>query len=237
MENTMHHWKAILFDLDGTLLDNNMEVFAMRFFERLAGKLGHLVPVADLVARAMQSTRDMASHDGTRTNEEVFAAAFYAPGILPREVAEPLLRDFYESEYPSLQKYTTKRPEAREVIEQASKSGCDVVLATNPVFPKSAIYQRMVWAGVQDLPFKWVTTYENSRSAKPNPRYFSQLLAQIGRSPNECLMVGDEAGDMVAATLGCETFLVPSATTKLTESTPTPTHKGSLQDLLRLLSS
>jgi HAD superfamily hydrolase (TIGR01549 family) len=232
----MQPWKAILFDLDGTLLDNNMDVFAMRFFEQLATRLGHLLPPKELVARAMQSTRDMASHDGTRTNEEVFAAAFYSSDNFSREVAEPLLKDFYERDYPALQKYTSRRDEARAIVTRAINAGCDVVLATNPVFPKSAIYQRMSWAGIEDLPFRVVTTYENSHSAKPNPRYFAQILSQIGHNPSDCLMVGDEAGDMVAATLGCSTFLVPSATTKLADNTPMPTHKGNLQDLLQLLS-
>ena len=231
----MGTWKAILFDLDGTLLDNNMDVFAMRFFERLATRLGHLLPPSELVARAMHSTREMAMHDGARTNEEVFASVFYPLGTCPREEAEPLLRDFYERDFKDLKQYTRQRPEARQVVLQAIEAGCDVVLATNPVFPKSAIRQRMEWAGIEDLPFRLVTTYENSRAAKPNPRYFQEVLSHIGRAPSECLMIGDEAGDMIAGTLGCATFLVPSATTKLTETSPAPTYRGELSEVLRVL--
>lgn len=231
----MRQWKAILFDLDGTLLDNNMEVFAKRFFERLAMRLGHLIPPGELVARAMQSTREMASHDGTRTNAEVFAEAFYPPGT--RAQAEPILCSFYESDFQELQQYTRKRPEARKVVLSAIEAGYEVVLATNPVFPRSAIYQRMKWAGIEDLAFRLVTTYESSRSAKPNPRYFQEILSQLGRSPSECLMVGDEAGDLMAAKLGCATFLVPSATTKLTEDTPAPTYQGSLVDVMYMLNA
>ena len=229
----MGRWKAILFDLDGTLLDNNMDVFARRFFERLASKLGHLLPPSELVARVMNITREMASHDGARTNEEIFNASFYPLGSCPRGEAESLLRDFYERDFKDLKQHTQRKAEARQVVLQALEAGCDVVLATNPVFPKSAIEQRMAWAGIEDLPFRLVTTSENSRSAKPNPRYFQEVLSQIGRSPSECLMIGDEAGDMVAGQLGCATFLVPSATTKLAENVPT--YRGALSEVLGLL--
>ena len=40
---------------------------------------------------------------------------------------------------------------------------------------------------------------------------------------------------MVAAHLGCLTFLVPGPRTKLSPTTPAPTYRGTLADLLILL--
>jgi FMN phosphatase YigB (HAD superfamily) len=38
-------------------------------------------------------------------------------------------------------------------------------------------------------------------STKPNSRYYSEILERIGRSPDECIMVGDDWGnDIVPAT-------------------------------------
>ena len=84
----------------------------------------------------------------------------------------------------------------------------------------------MQWAGVDDLPFKWVTTYENSRYCKPNLRYFDDACARLGHAPEACLVVGDEHMDMVARNIGCDTFLVEGPTNALQPSTPEPTYRG-----------
>jgi FMN phosphatase YigB (HAD superfamily) len=73
-----------------------------------------------------------------------------------------------------------------------------------------------------------VTTYENSRAAKPNLLYFEQVLDTIGHLPQAALVVGDE--DMVAAHLGCRTFLVPGPRTELAPITPRPAYQGTLAD-------
>jgi FMN phosphatase YigB (HAD superfamily) len=65
--------------------------------------------------------------------------------------------------------------------------------------------------------------------------YYEQILDTIGFPAEACLMVGDEDIDMVAAYLGCATFLVPSARTELTPTTPEPTYRGTLADLITLL--
>ncbi|UCC64811.1 MAG: HAD hydrolase-like protein [Anaerolineae bacterium] len=79
------------------------------------------------------------------------------------------------------------------------------------------------------------TTYENSRAAKPNLLYYEQILESIGQPPAASLVVGDEDTDMVAARLGCPTFLVPSPRTALDPGTPEPSYRGTLSDLGTLL--
>ena len=95
-----------------------------------------------------------------------------------------------------------------------------MAVATNPLFPETAIRQRLEWAGVADFPYQLVTTYENSRFCKPNQRYFDAIAAQLGHAPEACLVVGDEDMDMVAACAGCPTFLVPGPSTNLDPATP-----------------
>jgi hypothetical protein len=48
-------------------------------------------------------------------------------------------------------------------------------------------------------------------------------------------MVGDEDKDMVAAKLGCKTFLIESENTELSPDTPEPDFKGTLSDLRELI--
>jgi FMN phosphatase YigB (HAD superfamily) len=226
---------AVLFDLDGTLLDNDMDKFLPPYFHLLSSRMAHMVPPDKFLEDLMWATRVMMANDGRTTNEEVFAQAFFPRVGVPREVLEPLLLDFYEHDFPSLQTYTRRKPEARAVVELAFEQGRDVVISTNPLFPAVAVEERIRWAGVDGLPYTLVTSYENSRACKPNLLYFEHILETIGRTPQESLVVGDEDMDMVAAHLGCRTFLVPGPRTALGADTPPPTYQGSLAEVEEVL--
>jgi FMN phosphatase YigB (HAD superfamily) len=229
--------KAILFDLDGTLLDSNMNEFLPHYFKLLAARVSHILPPDEFMAHLMQASNAMVANDGRATNEEVFAAAFYPLIGHPREKIESVFLDFYTKDFPALRQYTHRKPEARQVVQQAFDLGYDVVIATNPLFPLTAVQQRLEWAGVADFSYRLVTSYENSRASKPNLIYYKQILESIGHRAVACLMVGDENMDMVAAHLSCLTFLVPGPRTELDPTTPKPAYRGTLVDLGALLQS
>jgi len=229
--------KAILFDLDGTLLDNDMDVFLPHYLKLLSARVAHVLPPEEFVACLMQASDRMATNDGGATNEEVFAEAFYPLAGRSREEIEPVFAAFYAEDFPKLRQHTRPRPAARQIVQQAFDLGYKVVVATNPFFPATAVEQRLEWAGVADFPYALVTSYENSRAAKPNLLYFEQILEHIGQPPEASLVVGDEDMDMVAAHLGCPTFLVPGPRTELAATTPQPTYRGTLADLGILLFS
>ena len=57
--------------------------------------------------------------------------------------------------------------------------------------------------------FEFITTFENSYSCKPNPRYYLEVAEKLGLSPEECLMVGNDVrDDMIAETVGMKVFLL-----------------------------
>ena len=207
--------KAILFDLDGTLLDVDINVFLDHYIRALTTHVAHLVPPDRFVPCLMQGSQAMMDNDGCETNQAVFGSTFFPCVGRSLGELEPLFNDFYANEYPKLRSYTRRKSEAHLAVEAAFDLGCDVVIATNPLFPLTAVQQRMEWAGVSGFPYRLVTTYENSRAAKPNLLYFEQVLDVIGHAPEACLMVGDEDLDMVAGRLGCSTFLVPVSYTHL----------------------
>jgi FMN phosphatase YigB (HAD superfamily) len=177
----------------------------------------------------------MLSNDGQVTNEEAFAEAFYPLAGHSREEMEEVFADFYSNTFPNLKQYTQYIPEARHVVQLAFDLEYTVVVATNPLFPATAVEQRLAWAGVADFPYRLVTTYENSRAAKPNLLYFEQVLETIDHAPEASMVVGDEDMDMVAGHLGCRTFLVPGPRTDLAPTTPPPTYQGTLADVGALL--
>jgi FMN phosphatase YigB (HAD superfamily) len=229
--------RAILFDLDGTLLHNNMDEFLPPYFQMLTARVTHLIRPDAFMAHLMAATERMLANNGPQTNEEVFASTFYPAVGLSREELEPVFHDFYVNDFPTLKGHTRAKPEARRVVQSAFDLGCDVVVATNPLFPSVAVQHRLEWAGIADLPFGLVTSYENSRAAKPNLLYFEQILETIGRPADAALVVGDEDMDMVAGHLGCQTFLIPGPRTELAPETPEPTYRGSLSDVGMLLQS
>ena len=51
--------RAILFDLDGTLLDNDMNLFLPRYFDLLSAHVEHLLPREEFISRLMRATRRM----------------------------------------------------------------------------------------------------------------------------------------------------------------------------------
>jgi HAD superfamily hydrolase (TIGR01549 family) len=232
MKNSL---KAILFDLDGTLLDSNMAEFLPHYLQRLSTRMAHLMPPKEFIARLMQATDVMAANDGRATNEEVFAAAFYPLIGRSRAEMEPLFRDFYLQDFPALKQYTRRKPEARPVVQTAFDLGYDVAIATQPLFPETAIRHRMAWADVDGFPYRLVTTYENSRFCKPNPRYFEEIARQLDHPTEACLMIGDEQLDMAAARAGCPTFFVAGPAASLDLDAPEPTYRGTLADVATLL--
>ena len=147
----------------------------------------------------------------------------------------PILDDFYENDFKKLRIHTDIKPEARSVVSKAFEKGYEVVIATTPVIPLTAIQQRLEWARVGDFNYKFITTIENMRANKPHKSYYAQIFNLLRLKSNECLMVGDENKDILAGKFGCLTYLVPSSNTNLEPSTPKPTFQGDLKGLLNLL--
>lgn len=228
-------FRAVLFDLDGTLLDNDMHRFLRHYYPLLAGRFAALVPEETFMQCLMQGAEAMLGNNGQETNEEAFNRVFYSLIGRPQEELEPIFEDFYAVDFPSLRHLTRSKPEAPAVVEQALEMGCDVVVSTNPLFPATAVEQRLAWAGVAGYPYRLVTSFENCRAAKPNLLYFEQILEAIGCPAGAALVVGDEDADMVAGHIGCSTFLVPGVRTELSPTTPEPHYQGSLADVGRLL--
>jgi len=72
--------KAILFDLDNTLLGNSMATFVPAYFQALTRYVAHLIPPDRLLTELLRATRAMEANDGNGpTNEEAFAAPIGIP--------------------------------------------------------------------------------------------------------------------------------------------------------------
>ena len=217
---------TLVFDLDDTLLVNPIDQFLPPYFAALTAYLAPYAPTDRLVPELLRATRTMMTNrDPQHTNEQVFAAHFYPALGRPEAELRPLIDRFYEDEFPKLQGYTAVVPEARPLLLTALARGHDLVVATNPVFPLRAIQHRLTWAGLGDIPFAFVTSYEVMHYTKPHPEYYHEILERIGRPPAECLMVGNDWDNDIAPAkaVGMRTFW-------MTDTAPysLPTAEGTL---------
>ncbi len=236
-EVTQVRYDVIFFDLDGTLLGLDMEVFLPAYFQHI-GKwvstrgmdpgpfLDHLVASTEAMLQ---------SEDPERKNKDVFLEHFLPslPG-LDQEGTVDLFDRFYEEAFPDLRSLSSPIPEAIEVVRALRGAGCRLVLATNPVFPRRAIDHRLRWAGLDLEDFEHITSYENSFHCKPRLQYYRDLLDLSGVSPGSALMVGNDPWeDMIAGELGMDTFLVDGYVVVRPEEVAfPPTYQGSLSDVV-----
>jgi FMN phosphatase YigB (HAD superfamily) len=227
--------KALLLDLDDTLLGNPMKTFIPAYFRALTDFVTEIQPPERLIEQLLIATRMMDGGDGAGpSNGEIFAEAFFAGLGVPRGELEPVFERFYAEAFPALRPLTAPRPAAPKIVEWAGQRGLQTAIATNPVFPRTAIEQRMEWAavGVDRFEYALVTSYENSHATKAQPAYYREILAVLGCGPEECLMVGDNWNwDMVnAAEVGIPGFWIADPSSPPPSVGSLPVGQGSLDD-------
>lgn len=202
---------TVLFDLDGTLLPMDQDLFTKTYFKGLTKKLAPYGYTPDqLIDAIWTGTKAMVTNDGSRTCEAAFWDRFAS--ILGQDVREkePIFAEFYANEFQSVQTVCGYNPEAAKLVRDLKAAGYRVVLATNPLFPAVATESRTRWAGLEPSEFELVTTYESARFCKPNPAYYREILEKLGVLPEDCVMVGNDVKeDMIpTAGLGMQTFLL-----------------------------
>lgn len=201
---------TILFDLDGTLLPMDQDIFANAYVKGLAMTAASAGYEPKAFSKAViAGTYAMVKNDGSKTNEEAFwdtIADIY--GNRARQDTH-IFDEFYRTDFQNIQSVCGYTPKAKELIKKIKTKRYRVVLATNPLFPTVATESRIRWAGLDPSDFEAYTTFEHSHYCKPNPHYYKELLEKLQLTPEECLMIGnDVVDDMVVNQLGMKVFLL-----------------------------
>lgn len=229
--------KTILFDLDGTLLPMDQDVFVEAYMRTLSKKLlPHGYDPKMLVKSIWAGTAAMIRNDGSKSNELAFWDCFDSIFGENSRKDEPKFDEYYRTDFPAVKVSCGFAPQAAQVISAIKKKGYRLVLATNPIFPAVATTQRIAWAGLNTEDFELVTTYENSHFCKPNLDYYREIFQKLELNPEECLMVGNDVGeDMVAQKLGCKVFLLTDCIINKVNADINDFPHGSFDDLLRFV--
>jgi HAD superfamily hydrolase (TIGR01549 family) len=230
--------KAILFDLDGTLLDVDMDVFLQHYFKKLASHCAPYMNPQEFVHHLLSATRAMMENrDPGLTNREVFWHHFTQNLSVPPENLIPHIEEFYRNVFPTLKEHTQQFPAAAEIMKTAESLNCVLVLATNPVFPLAAIRHRLNWAGLNEERFALITSYETMHACKPHPEYYLEIAEKMDVNPGECLMIGNDADDDIQAAkkAGMKTYLATNLLVNKSGKIPEPDYTGMVEDIPQLL--
>jgi len=201
---------TVIFDLDGTLLPMDMEVFLNKYFTELSFKFKDYFNPKELTEHIWASTGCMIKNKNPRiTNEEAFFEDFYKRVVHKPEIISPLFEDFYINDFKRLASATRKEELMQNTVKILKEKGYRLVIATNPIFPKLAINQRVEWAGFSIDEFDFITSFEKMHFCKPHLEFYQEVLDNIDKKPQECIMVGNDVEeDMVAKKLGLKTYLL-----------------------------
>lgn len=228
---------TVLFDLDGTLLPMDQNVFIKAHFGGLARRLApYGYEPQKLIDSIWQGTAAMVKNNGEVTNEERFWNGFEAAYGRPARQDEEHFAAFYREDFDKVSSSCGYTPAARAIVDTAKACGLRTALATNPIFPAIATERRIAWAGLSTSDFELVTTYENSRFCKPNLNYYRDVMQALGVCPEECLMVGNDVGeDMIAEALGCRVFLLTDCIINPKSKDISAYPNGSYEDLMAFI--
>lgn len=201
---------TILFDLDGTLLPMDTTLFTKLNLKGVAKKFKDYLTSEEDLKHMWKSAEHLLNKDSIdKSNKETLFEHFYERINHTEENIDSLLEDFYENEFNNLREISCQNEDIIKSVHLLKEKGYELVIVSNPVFPKSALIERIKWAGLDETCFKYITSFEEMHFAKPSLNYYKEVLAKIDKSPLECMMVGNNIEeDMVAHELGIKTYLI-----------------------------
>lgn len=232
--------RTILFDLDGTLLGMDENKFLEIYFPLLYKSFNDdSIEMKEFITNIMKAikatTKDTAFDlvvDTFKRNYQLFA------NRTAQQVDDDFLRfyDFYDNEFASVKSSTRRQPFMLEAIKYLKSKGYQLILATNPIFPMSAVKARIEWAGLNIDDFMFITYQEVVHYCKPQLAYYQEILSRYSLKPEETMMVGNDVEeDMISAELGLTTYLVKDCMISRNNLESEVKNQGSSEDFLKFV--
>lgn len=226
---------TILFDLDGTLLPMDTDLFIKKYFKALSIKLKDYFTLEEVTKHMWASTKYMMKNmEIEKTNQDAFFEDFYKTVDHKAEVLNPIFDEFYEKDFNKIKDVSEKNNHMIESVNILKEKGYDLVVATNPLFPKSAILNRIDWAGLREEDFIFITSFEEMHFCKPNLDFYREILHKIDKEPSSCIMVGNDVKeDMIVNEIGVRTYLIEDYIIGDIEEDKNINYKGDYKDFYK----
>jgi len=203
--------QTIFFDMDGTLLCMGESAFEKEYLRRMVlffeqrfpGQGKAIVKAVGYSAAAMRQP-----HAGC-SNEMVFWQAFEHVSGFKRSDLEPLFLQYYGTDYAHIGDDYVPDADMRRAVQLLAQKGYRLVVATNPLVPQIANRERVRWAGLADVDWLEITSFEHYSSCKPNVQFYQEICDRLSLDPQQCTMIGNSVqDDGVARQIGLEFYLL-----------------------------
>lgn len=228
---------TILFDLDGTLLPMDMELFMKHYFYQMGLHFKDKIEGSRLASYIMESTDVMIRDQSKRSNEDVFMTHF-ATLVDDIDQYKSQFLEFYQTTFDLVQVSTSRSEQMRQSVDLLKEKGYTIAIATNPLFPMVANQKRIQWAGFDPQEFSYISCFEENHSCKPHLSYYEEVLANVNKKPEECLMVGNDIGDDLSIRkLGVQTYLVTDHMLNRSNQPYTTDYEGTYNDFYQFVQS
>ncbi len=172
--------KAVLCDIDGTLVESNW-LHAAAWRDAFA--------VADIVVDLEDARRQIG-----KGGDELIPV--FVPWRKRKAIEEPLkaYRQFiFRKDYLHQVK---PFPKVRELLERMKEKGIAISLASSAHKSELDVYKKI--ANIEDL-VEESSSADDAKRSKPHPDIFEATLKKLGLSPKEVLALGDTPYDAEAA--------------------------------------
>ncbi len=236
------HYKNLLLDLDGTLINSGNFLLHIEFIARILPLMKRHRGWRAVWDGLKESQSVLKIPSKEKTNQERLIDAFEKHLQLSHEDASIEIFQSIMKVFPKLKSHFGKIDGAAKFVDWA-KNHYTLTLATNPVWPIELVHMRMIWGGINPEHFRSVTTSDRMHACKPTIQYYQELLAQEKFEPGDCLLIGNERKmDLPATKAGIAVFLIrPDA--KVMTCIQKPTEKvagawrGNYAQLKKMLSA
>lgn len=202
---------VVFFDMDGTLLNMGESAFEKEYLKRMVLFFEQRFPGKgkDIVKAVGYSAEVMKKNDGQQSNEVLFWQAFEKMTGQTRAVFEPQFLEYYATDYARIGDDYEPNPAMKALVHLLDQKGYQLVVASNPLVPQIANQQRVRWAGVDDVKWLEITSFEKYGSCKPSPQFYQEICDRLQLNPQDCIMIGNSITDDGAAQeIGMEFYLL-----------------------------